>query len=350
MEKKRIGILTFHTADNLGAVLQAYALQSAIGKMNDTAEIIDYRCKIIEEAKKAKLSRNPKSWVKEVPLHAYRAIKARSFSSFRRKYLKCSTEQYTPESIGKVEQRYDTVIAGSDQIWNLECSGYDETYFLNFLKDRHKCYSYAASIGSYDFSDSEIPRITEYLSRFEGISVRERDAEEKLMKLGVCARVHPDPVFLLTRQQWVDLMPPRILSQPYVLVYMIGQDQNILDKARKYAREHGFKVISNKHNLEFMLHNSPDKFLSWVYHAECVFTNSFHGCAFSCIFNKPLAAEARSADGKVNNRIWNLLSQINARGCLSDQDNLSPATPESEAELQLLRSEGLEYLRKVCVQ
>ena len=40
---KNIGIITFHTADNYGAVLQNYALQSAIRLIGYNAVTIDYQ-------------------------------------------------------------------------------------------------------------------------------------------------------------------------------------------------------------------------------------------------------------------------------------------------------------------
>ena len=45
---KKIGILTFHRAENFGAVLQAYALQQYVTNLGYDVEIIDYRCKSIE--------------------------------------------------------------------------------------------------------------------------------------------------------------------------------------------------------------------------------------------------------------------------------------------------------------
>mgnify|MGYP000683772492 FL=1 len=40
---KNTGIITFHCADNFGAVLQAYALQNILRKLNIYSEIIDYK-------------------------------------------------------------------------------------------------------------------------------------------------------------------------------------------------------------------------------------------------------------------------------------------------------------------
>lgn len=39
----KVGIITFHCADNFGAVLQAYSLQEVVAKMGFEPEIIDFR-------------------------------------------------------------------------------------------------------------------------------------------------------------------------------------------------------------------------------------------------------------------------------------------------------------------
>lgn len=39
----KVGILTFHTATNYGAVLQCYALQTALEKCGYTVEVINYQ-------------------------------------------------------------------------------------------------------------------------------------------------------------------------------------------------------------------------------------------------------------------------------------------------------------------
>jgi hypothetical protein len=39
----KIGILTFHDANNYGAVLQAYALTEAVKKIESDVEIINYK-------------------------------------------------------------------------------------------------------------------------------------------------------------------------------------------------------------------------------------------------------------------------------------------------------------------
>ena len=45
----KIGILTFHRAENFGAVLQCYALQTYLESLGHNVSILDYRCNAIEQ-------------------------------------------------------------------------------------------------------------------------------------------------------------------------------------------------------------------------------------------------------------------------------------------------------------
>ena len=47
MQKKRVGVITFHNYDNYGAILQSYALQKKLQEIGTQPEIIDYRCDYI---------------------------------------------------------------------------------------------------------------------------------------------------------------------------------------------------------------------------------------------------------------------------------------------------------------
>ena len=49
MEKKRVGVITFHNYDNYGAILQSYALQKKLREIGTQPEIIDYRCDYISK-------------------------------------------------------------------------------------------------------------------------------------------------------------------------------------------------------------------------------------------------------------------------------------------------------------
>ena len=131
----KIGILTFHDADNYGAILQAYALQETIKKINSDVEIINYKQpNIVKSYRLIKVYTNSiynliRSILSSL-IHLYNNCKRKSkFRSFRKKYMNISREIYYQSS--KIKGK-DIYITGSDQVWNGEITNYDRTYFLNF--------------------------------------------------------------------------------------------------------------------------------------------------------------------------------------------------------------------------
>ena len=349
MMKQRVGIITFHQADNLGAVLQAYALQQALEQFTACdAQIIDYRCAGISNGLGSMKRLSIKQKSKALFLRMYYLLKHRHFEKFRKSQLVLSAGTYTSESVGACAEDYDIFISGSDQVWNLECSGWDDAYFLDFVPDNKRRYSYAASLGSYRFKPEEQEHIGELLKRFRRISVREESAAREIAALGrKDAVVHPDPVMLLTAEQWRPVMSKRLIKDKYIFVYLIQQDVNVMREARAYARKHNCRIINNKKSPEFILHGAPGDFLSWIYNAECVFTNSFHGTAFSVLFNKPLAADIQLADGRSNNRVKELLEQVRAENCIIGHESFNYGPAHGQESIAAMRNGGRSYLDEI---
>lgn len=340
---QRVGILTFHDADNQGAVLQAYGLQTALSGMPGVLpEVLDYRCDEVEATRKTAAG-----GMKRLAMGAYYALKHRNFCRFRAKYLKRSRMCYTRETIAEAVKHYDLFITGSDQVWNLECSGHDTAYFLDFVPDKGHCCSYAASLGNYHFTEEEQRWVGQWVTGFRGISVREGSAVEELKKAGISgAQVHPDPVFLLSSRDWQRVMSPR-LDRKYVFVYLIQEDVHVLAAARDYAKKHGCKIVNNKTSLKYILKGSPSDFLSWIYYADAVFTNSFHGTAFSIIFGKKLGADVVLRGGGTNNRIMELLKAVRGENNIL-QDEARPVGSEfNTAALQKMSQDARRYLQSM---
>lgn len=337
---KKIGILTFHGADNLGAVLQSYALSKYIAdSIGIATEIVDYKCKKIEDTRFAHSS----NIIKRIPLSVYYKIKRTGFDKFRKMYLPLSETVYTRDTIGESNAVYSAFIAGSDQIWNTECSDNDLTYFLDFADEDKGKIAYAASIGAIKFTKQEIKKYTKYLERFKAISVREQSSVYKL-ELPSDTPILPDPVFLLDKEEWKAVSSTEKHRKKYVFVYLIQEDVNVLDAAGRYAKEHGYDIIINKKSLEFIINNSPDSFLAWIEHAEAVFTNSFHGTAFSIIYQKLLAADVVLKDGGTNNRIKELLCSAGLKQCIITESNKVPSQANADKWLRLQKTNAREFL------
>ena len=346
----KIGIITFHRADNAGAVLQAYALQTYISsKFMLPTEIVDYRSAYIEQTRFAKLeNKKLKTVCKWLLMCGYYAIKRHLFDRFRNQHLKLSKQVYFKETIARSNEAYDVFVAGSDQVWNLGCSGNDETYFLDFVAAGKKIWSYAASLGTYRYDEKESIRLLPLLQRFDGISVREASAITELKKMEIkTASVHLDPVFLLSKEQWEQVMSNRLFLQKYIFVYLIQPDVNVMKAAMEYAEKNHCVIISNKKSLEFMTHCSPADFVSWIYHAECVFTNSFHGTAFSLIFQKLLAADVELLNGGINNRIMDLLIAVDATQCILNKETNQTDRIEDLEKLCNQQKIAAEYLERI---
>ncbi len=349
MDNKKVGILTFHRADNLGAVLQAYALQKSLEQCeNIQAEIIDYKCETVENTKRPKKGASLKGKIKSLAMLFYYHIKHKGFENFRKKRLNLSNGVFDKNKIKKCAEDYDIFFTGSDQVWNLECSGNDMTYFLDFAPENKINVSYAASIGAYKYTNEEENQILTLLNRFNAVSVRENTAKLFLENLGISdVSVLPDPVFLLDTDHWKKVMSKRLCRQKYLLVYLIQEDVNVIKSAEVYAKKHGLKIINNKKSIEFILHNSPAEFLSFIYHSECVFTNSFHGTAFSLIFEKPLCADIELKNGGVNDRINDLLTCTNTQKCILNKNDIKPFSRNIQSSLNIMRNNAFNYFNDI---
>lgn len=349
MNKKKIGIITFHDADNCGAVLQAYALEKALEKIGETeVEIIDYKCEAIDQTKKTVKQNGFIGLIKALLLFVYYFIKSRGFDIFREKFLNLSARSYNRKNIKEANNCYDLFITGSDQVWNPECSGYDPTFVLDFVDDIKKKSSYAASLGNFDLSKANLGWI-DCIRTFSNISVREESSVSQLEKEGINnIFVNADPVFLISEDDWKMVMSDRMKKQKYVFVYLILPDVNVMKQAEKYAKKTGCLLVSNKHTPECFLRNSPSDFLSWIYYSECVFTNSFHATAFSLLFNKPFFADTEIDEQTVNHRVINLLIQTDTQDFSCVNSGCEYRKPNSQRNLENIRESSLQYLKEIC--
>ena len=72
-------------------------------------------------------------------------------------------------------------------------------------------------------------------------------------------------------------------------------------------------------NIHYVIDAGPREFVELFYNADRIVTNSFHGLAFSLIFQKQFSVinNARNM-----NRIYDLLNEVGAMESLSEEDNL----------------------------
>lgn len=318
---KRIGIITFHRAINYGAVLQTVGLYQTLKNMKKSSgieiEIIDYRNAFIEKMYSPFYSYNDsliKSLVK-VPLYfGLKFSKKRKFMDFIKENVILS-KKYTQMNINDAETEYDIIITGSDQVWNDRCAEFDAVYFLNFVKESFKKNSYAASLGMKKIPQELEKEYKERLQDFNNLSVREESANVKLTQLLERKDIQTvlDPTLICDEMMWKKMASELFAQEKYILLYMVNSPIELLEFAKKLSQKTGYpiyfisdKLFSRHKALNYLSNVSPQEFLGLIKNAEYVVTNSFHGTAFSIIFEKNFYVELNTNMG-INNRAKELL-------------------------------------------
>ena len=366
----KIGIITMHKVLNYGSALQAYALQQKLLSLGYENELIDYQYPRPVAKKKT-----IKSFFSSVVIFIRNAIigfplekKKRKFDLFYNQNFKLSKEYYTYESLQSNPPQYDVYITGSDQVWNPRFAGNDSNFFLSFAPDDKPKLSYAASFATSVIEDDKKGFYSKYLSRYDSISVRENTGVKLVKELtGKDAVLCCDPTILLTSEEWDKLAIQSQLEIKYkyilvyVLNYMIGDIYPEIQRTIDYVQKTlGYKVIylvgrkedAFRKNSFLYKKGGPAEFIYLFKHAEFVITTSFHGVAFSLIYDKPLLGVV-NMDKVDDTRIQSLLSVSGAENSVMDfRDKINMSATEllnlkgDKARFNTLREASECYLRK----
>lgn len=321
-----IGIVTFHRAVNYGAVLQTYGLEKKIEKLGGECEVIDYRCPFIESEYKAicKKDYSPirfdiayfRHLVATVISVGMKKKKKQRFHDFLANYTKMSPAYTDSSQLEKIQDRYHAFITGSDQVWSPVLTADDDVYFLKFVNDNKKKFSYAASLGNVGKGFQLDKQFVDFIKTFEGISVREGSGKKYIME---AARresdVHVDPTLLLSRKDWEEVSEKPSESR-YLLVYTVCEPCHLLEVAKEIAKKENLtiiylkdKVVSMDNQIKYVKAVSPEQFVGYFQYADYVITNSFHGTVFSIIFQKLFLVELENQEGR-NRRVPDLLDLL----------------------------------------
>lgn len=322
--KKRIAVVTlWDSHDNYGQILQCYALQKHLLKEGCDAILLKTKSDTLASSslkhKFLKLHEkifSVRFW--ELLRFRYKLKRFsskysfinRHFDEFRESFIKCSDKIYDIDELNEHCPSADIFITGSDQVWSTP----SELYFLNFVPEGKRKYSYAASFGCNSFSTENCMKMSMYLKTFDEVTVREYSAVEKCRQFGILSKRVIDPTGLLTRQDYTDLA--EIPSESgYILLYLLGNYTDInIRNIFKYAKKNKIEVkyvASQGRNDKYpKIFPSPTEWLGLIANAKYVITNSYHCCMFSIYFQKKFIALKLTGIFKgMNTRIDTLFSQ-----------------------------------------
>ena len=323
----KTAILTLPLHINYGGILQAYALQTALQRMGHEVSLYD-----TPFPGEHKLRNAPSRWNHLFPFATPKKQKAPGFSipkreiHRRRHITRFLYGHFSLRPMDYIQDDVEAIVVGSDQIWRPLYFPSIELAFLSFAEGwkNVRRVAYACSFGTDrpEYSARQIERCGRLVERFDGVSVREASMIPLIRDTfrWDCRPQHlVDPTLLLEAQAYRELCRkhPCVKPQPgekKLFCYFLDpndEKQTLRQAAEKTLRLRAVTPIDflpQDADWERDDYAPIESWLSGFDEADAVLTDSFHGCVFSIIFNKPFAVVCNQERGAA--RFHSLLRQF----------------------------------------
>ena len=305
----KVGVITFHSANNYGATLQTWALQKVLKNHGLDAGVIHYHPDIIDNLYDPMEGR---TGIKRIWKKFCMAISSpesltryHKFQTFLKDNFNLIGDFKTYEELENARLMLDAYITGSDQVWNpVHIGGFNPAYYLDFAQPGAIKISYAASVGSDYIHPRYKENLRQSLSSYTGISVRESSIKEAVQELtGQPVQVVLDPTMLLAKEDYEEIKVTSTIKEPYILVYMIEKNPQVISFANKISIALGLPLIQRR-TVPGMTNELPPfytadagEFIGLIEGTSYVITNSFHGTVFSILYGRPFVSMLHSDTG-----------------------------------------------------
>ena len=357
----RVGILTFHFVNNFGGALQAYALRRTVEESCGVyTELIDYRnwfIRLCDWIRLLPITTNIQEIKSGLSTMRERIARRNRFGLFTKDYNRLSRKYVNHWQLNRYPPGDDRYICGSDQVWNPYITmGVSYSYFLCFEKNSLNKIAYAPSFGTDGLSRFAEMRIGKNIKEFAFLSVREKTGQELIKKMtGREADRLIDPTFLIEKSQWEKLgRNPLSSDEPYILLYIMQRDEEVYAYAKKIKEQKGLRIVEiSRYGYqpgfidEILVDVGPLEFLGLFRDASFICTNSYHGLAYSVIFEKDFfLMKCKRFSARINN----LLEMLKIEASLEDSDQ---ATLSADYDREYVREtiaaereRAVRYLRR----
>lgn len=370
--KKMIGLVPLlYEEYNYGGILQFYALQKIIKDMG--LEYVILRMKNDDIICKSDSSANLfKFMLLEIlqPYFKYKKSKRdkqidtvlkerkNKMDKFRQMYYGTYIEKDITDSF----EEFDTIICGSDQIWNPKWAK-RRTMLVDIPEEINKII-YAASMGCEFMTDYEKAVFKPMVERIQHVSVREESAKKLLNSFieRTDIEIVLDPTLLLTSDEWTQLINNIPVNEKYILTYFLGDSIDYRPLIEQISKENGLKIVNIPYasgesvdkNIfgDYKIYDaSPGEFLGLIKNAEIIITDSFHACVFSILFKRKYYVFERKGSTNMIGRIVSLQNHFNLPSRIiktnSDIEFMKEIDYSYVDKYQMkLREKSLAYLEK----
>lgn len=351
----KIGIFTQALTTNYGGILQNYALQKVVEGMGHEVYTFDI-CKPSWmawsfSAIKCAIKKCMGKSVKFPTLPSTIKRRETPLRKFVKSHIKVTSPRVKLPTAELVD-RYslDGIIVGSDQVWRpLYNYGFIDQLYLAFVKDRDiRRIAYAASFGTdeWEYTKEEENACAVLAKKFNGISVREKSGLTLCRKHLDVDAVHVlDPTLLLNSTHYTGLCKHITKREPFVFAYILDLSTEKIECIKRFAESKGLPFFIMSAGPEVSQNDSIELWLSYFRDAKYVITDSFHGTAFSIIFNRDFYVFGNKERG--NSRFNSLLDCMDLMNRIVDNQITDlPAVEWKKVNVkrELLREFSLKWL------
>lgn len=305
---KKILIITLFGLKNYGNRLQNYAVAEIVKKLG-------YKPYSLHVGENDNVIIHNMKVVKRYLCHWFGIRKfpyKKSFKRFNKKNIVTKEVRFDKIYSEKFAKKYDYVFLGGDQIWGAYRDKYPrDDYWFGAMFEKKKRVTMCPSFGGTWVAPEDRELFKKYLGELEHISVREESGAKLVKELtGKNATVVIDPVMALTQDEWKKVFDDRkYAGQDYVLSCLLGSENEEIDK--KIEKIASGTEVKKLYRDTPESQEGPDGFLSLIYNANLVCTDSFHCAAFSILFKKPLIVFGRAGFDKTQStRLLNMLNKF----------------------------------------
>lgn len=116
-------------------------------------------------------------------------------------------------------------------------------------------------------------------------------------------------------EEWTNISISAKIKEKYILIYALAAELDLVTIAKKIKKETGYKIICVRYNTRNFLDVdkvyygcSPFEVVGLFKNASHIITDSFHGTAFSIIFDK--AFNVFISRPEVSTRIYSLVDLV----------------------------------------
>ena len=286
-----IGILTFHASINYGSYWQARCLVEGLRARGEPAVLLDHRSPSVLSAE-LRNAFQPELPAR-TPRHHHAAL-GRKVRAFAHALAALPYSSAFPLDAPHEAEPFDTVVVGSDEVWNFAHPWYGgrPLFFGEALRTR-RLVSYAASFGNHAAEHGIAADCVARLRNFDAISVRDDNSRALIADaLGYEPDLVLDPCL-----QFPDVLPPSPAAPGnYIVLYGHGLPDWFAQAVRRWADAAGVRIVTigyfNAVADDDRTDAGPIEFASLIAGARAVATSFFHGTVFALHYAKPFIAAA----------------------------------------------------------